>query len=126
MTTEQRVLENLHQAVDENFVINKELTARKQRPVFTTKDLEADFLDNTVTVMHKDGTVIQQLFVPNNVVTDAVDNTNLREAKRQLMLACENLRQVIAGEADTMVLAKAKRRMTIASEALNNAILHMS
>lgn len=126
MTTEQRVLENLHQTVDKNFVINKELTARKQRPVFTTKDLEADFLDNTVTVMHKDGTVIQQLFVPNNVVTDAVDNTNLREAKRQLMLACENLRQVIAGEADTMVLAKAKRRMTIASEALNNVILHMN
>ncbi len=126
MTNEQRVLNNLHQTIDKSFIINKELTARKQRPVFTTGDLEADFLDNIITVMHKDGKVVQQMFVPNDIVTDAVDNTNLREAKCQLMLACENLRQVISGEADTMMLTKAKHRITIATEALNNAILHMT
>jgi hypothetical protein len=124
MTLEQKILDVLHTNVDEHFVADEALTKRKQRPVFTTADLNAEYIENMVHVTQKDGTAVQKLFIPNDVVTTQATNDALREAKRQLMLACENLRQVIAGE-NAAALAKAKQRITAATQSLN-AITELS
>lgn len=114
--SEQQLREILHDATGLQLELDAALTNRLHRPVFTGTGATADYLDGALHVAFEDGYTV---IVP--VVYHAM--IPLREVKAELMLACENLRQVLTGccDADDS-LRRAADRVDRAQAALKHVL----
>ena len=114
--SEQQLRAVLQDATGLQLELDAAWTNRLHRPAFTGPGATADYLDGALHVAFEDGRTVIVPVVAHDMIP-------LREVKAELMLACENLRQVLTGccDADDS-LRRAADRVDRAQAALKRVL----